>query len=407
MTMRFSRAALGFKESAIRRTGDVGLRPDLISLAPGYPDPAVFPWPECREIAQSVLSGDDSSVLQYGQTRGYRPLLDALPEIVASRGIRCRQEEVIVTTGSQQALDLCARLFIDPGDVVLVELPTYTGAITAFGNAQARLIGVGQDRDGIDFADLDAVVERERKAGGRIAFLYIVPNFQNPTGLLMSRDRRAQLLEWAARRDVLIVEDDPYGALYFEDVAREEDTRPVKAADGEGRVVYLSSFSKTVAPGFRVAWIVAPAPAVAKLEIAKQSADLCSSSLDQRMIFEIWRRGMLTARLPRLRDLYRSKRVAMEQALREHLGRHVTWATPGGGFFLWATFPAVLDTDALLARSIEHGVVFVPGSAFFVEPRAPRHARLSFSEASPRKIDAGIHRLSQAVSEAMATPASG
>ena len=270
-----SRAAGTMQESAIRKMGALGVRvPDLISFAPGFPAPEVFAWDEFRDIAQTVLDGSDASVLQYGPTRGYPPLVAALPTILAERGIQTRPEEIIVTTGSQQALDLCARVFIDPGDVVLVELPTYTGAITAFRNAQARLVGVRQDADGIDLDDLDRTLAVERGAGRRIAFLYVVPNFQNPTGLLISLEKRRRLLEWAARRDVLLIEDDPYGALHFSDAARESDTRPMKAEDAEGRVVYLSSFSKTVAPGFRVAWIAAAEPLVAKIEVAKQAADL-------------------------------------------------------------------------------------------------------------------------------------
>jgi 2-aminoadipate transaminase len=207
-------------------------------------------------------------------TRGYGPLLEALTGILASRGVAASRDEVIVTTGSQQGLDLCARVFVDPGDTVIVELPAYTGGITAFSNQQARLVGVRQDGEGIDLADLDRVVSRERADGHRIALVYVVPNFQNPTGLLMSGSRRRGLLEWAIGRRVLIVEDDPYGALYFDDVAKGTESRPIKADDREGQVVYLSTFSKTAAPGLRVAWIAGAAPIVAQMEIAKQSADL-------------------------------------------------------------------------------------------------------------------------------------
>ena len=293
-----SHAARAMHASAIRKAGDVGLASrDVISLAPGYPDPALFAWDEIREIAAAILTGTDASVLQYGATRGYRPLVEALPDLLEHRGITASPDEIIITTGSQQGLDLCARVFLDAGDVALVELPAYTGAMTSFWNAQGHLVGVQQDGAGIDIADLDRVLLRERAAGRRVAFVYVVPNFQNPTGLLMTLARRAELLAWAAARDVLIVEDDPYGALFFDDVATFAETRPIKADDREGRVVYLSSFSKTVAPGFRVAWIAAAAPLVARFEIAKQSADLCTSAIDQRFIYEIWRRGLLESRL--------------------------------------------------------------------------------------------------------------
>lgn len=399
-TRFLSRGAREMHESAIRRAGDIVLSAhDLVSFAPGFPDPLLFAWDDFRSIGQSILTGSDGSVLQYGATRGYGPLLEALSQVLQQRGIRATPDEVIVTTGSQQGLDLCARVFSDAGDVAIVELPAYTGAMTAFGNAQTRLVGVRQDAGGIDLDNLDGLVARERAAGHRIAFVYVVPNFQNPTGLLMSLERRAALLAWAGRRDVLIIEDDPYGALFFDDVASAAETRPLKADDADGRVIYLSSFSKTVAPGFRVAWIAAPSPLVAKLEIAKQSADLCTGALDQRFVYEVWKRGVFEGRLPMLRERYREKRRVMEQALHRELGELVSWPAPKGGFFLWAAFPPGIDTDALLARARAHGVVYVPGSAFFVEHRGADRARLSFSAPSPEQIEAGIRRLAAALRE--------
>jgi 2-aminoadipate transaminase len=395
-----SHAARAMHASAIRKAGDVGLASrDVISLAPGYPDPTLFAWDDIREIAAAILTGTDASVLQYGATRGYKPLVEALPELLDHRGITASPDEIIITTGSQQGLDLCARVFLDAGDAALVELPAYTGAMTSFWNAQGHLVGVQQDGAGIDIADLDRVLLRERAAGRRVAFVYVVPNFQNPTGLLMTLARRAELLAWATARDVLIVEDDPYGALFFDDVATVAETRPIKADDRDGRVVYLSSFSKTVAPGFRVAWIAAAAPLIARFEIAKQSADLCTSAIDQRFIHEIWRRGVLENRLGQLRSAYQRKRTVLEQALRRELGGQVTWPEPKGGFFLWASFGGAIDTDALLRRAIAHGVVFVPGSAFYVEPMHPDRARLSFSEQPPDRIEAAVARLAGAVRE--------
>jgi 2-aminoadipate transaminase len=395
----FSRASRAMQESAIRKAGDLeASAPDLISLAPGFPDPTMFAWEELGEIARSLLTGADPSVLQYGQTRGYRPLIDGLGALLARRGIRTTPEELIITTGSQQALDLCARLFVDPGDVVLMELPAYTGAMTAFGNAGARLAGVPQDGHGIDLGDLNRVAARERAAGRRIAFLYVVPNFQNPSGLLTSRERRIELLEWAARNRVLIIEDDPYGDLYFDDVTTPEETRPIKADDVEGLVVYLSSFSKTVAPALRVAWIAGAAPVIARIEVAKQSADLCTGALDQRLAYEVWKRGVFDRHLPLLREGYRRKRVVMEQTLSGELGSHVSWTTPKGGFFVWTTFPGI-NTDLLLPRAVAHGVLYVPGSAFFVEHRGDSHARLSFAAPSHERLVEAVERLAAAVRE--------
>jgi DNA-binding transcriptional MocR family regulator len=298
-------------------------------------------------------------------------------------------------------------VFADPGDAILVELPTYTGAITAFASVGATLVGVRQDADGIDIEDLDRVFLREQESGRRVPFVYVVPNFQNPTGRLMSRDRRRALLEWASGRQVLIVEDDPYGALYFDDVATADETRPIKADDAGGLVVYLSSFSKTVAPGFRVAWIAAPPAVVAKLEIAKQSADLCTGSLDQRIVCEMWTRGILAARLPAIRARYQQKRLVLEEALRHHLGALVTWPEPKGGFFLWASFKDQIDTDAMLPRAVRHGVVYVPGSAFYVEGRSSEYARLSFSWPTPERIVLGVERLAAVVKAEIEAKGSG
>jgi 2-aminoadipate transaminase len=389
-------------ESAIRKMGTLGVRiPDLVSFAAGFPDPVTFPWDDLREISNELLKGDDGTVLQYGATRGYAPLLDSIVGVMAARHVRTRAEELIITTGSQQGLDLVGRVMLDPGDVVLVELPTYTGAISAFKNVQAHLVGVTQDADGINLADLDRVCQRERAAGRRVKLLYLVPNFQNPTGLLISVDKRRELVEWAERRNVLIVEDDPYGVLYFEDVATEAETRPIKADDARGRVIYLSTFSKTLAPGYRMAWIVAPAALSAKFELAKQSMDLSSGIFDQRVVHQAIRRGVLDRIAPKLRDLYRSKRDAMEAALRTELGSVLTWPDPKGGFFLWAELPAGLDGDALLARAIDEKVIFVAGTAFYVDGTGQRRIRLSFSHPTPERLQEGARRLAAALKPAL------
>jgi 2-aminoadipate transaminase len=394
----FSRAADAMRESAIRRMGTIGARVnDLISFAPGYPDPATFPWDDFRRITAGLLTGVDGNALQYGPTRGFRPLLDALTGVLETRGIRAGGEELLVTTGSQQGLDLIARVLLDPGDVVLVELPTYTGAITAFRNAQAELVGVPQEADGVDLGALDASVVRLISAGRRIKFLYVVPNFQNPTGLLMGLDKRRRLVEWAERRNLLLVEDDPYGDLYFPDSTEASATRPMKADDGAGRVVYLSSFSKTLAPGFRVAWVVGPPAIVSKLEIAKQAADICTGALDQRVVHQAIAQGVLAAQGARLRAHYQRKRTVMQGALARALGAEVTCATPRGGFFLWAALTSGLDAGTLLARAMESRVSFVIGSAFFVDGGGANTLRLSFSQPTDERIVEGVGRLAEAV----------
>ena len=398
-----SRSAEQMKESAIRRMGTVLAQSrDIISFAPGYPAPDTFPWPEFTEITRELLTGADGSVLQYGPTRGHKPLLDAIATIMKARGVTTAIENLLVTTGSQQGLDLVARVLLDPGDVVLVELPTYTGAITAFRNVQAQMVGVRQEEDGVDLAALDETWQRLVAEGQRVRMLYVVPNFQNPTGLLIGLEKRRRLLEWAERRNVLIVEDDPYRELYFEDSASEADVRPIKADDRQGLVVYLSSFSKTLAPGYRVAWIDAPAPLAAKFELAKQAEDLCTGALDQRVIFECWKRGILDRQLPLLRAHYQAKRDVMVQALKEAFGNTVTWPAPRGGFFLWATLPEQIDSDAMIDRAVKHGVIYVAGAAFFVDESGRNLIRLAFSAPSHDKIKEGVTRLAAAVRDEIA-----
>lgn len=405
-----SRAGERMKESAIRRMGTVLAQgADIVSFAPGYPAAETFAWAEFQDIARELLAGTDSSVLQYGATRGYRPLLETIAGLMAARGVTTGMERLLVTTGSQQGLDLVARVLLDPGDVALVELPTYTGAITAFRNVQAEMVGVPQQADGIDLAALDDVFTRLTRTGRRVRLLYVVPNFQNPTGLLIGLEKRTRLLEWVARRNLLLLEDDPYRDLYFPDSASEADVRAIRADDEEGRVIYLSSFSKTLAPGYRVAWIDAPAPIAAKLEFAKQAADLCTGGLDQRIVFEACRRGVLDRQLPLLRAHYQQKRDAMVESLREHLGAAVSWPEPRGGFFIWATLPRGIDADAMIPRAVAHGVIYVAGEAFFVDALQETQSgparggsganviRLSFSAPSLERIREGVRRLASTV----------
>jgi 2-aminoadipate transaminase len=397
-----STAAGLMRHSAIRQMGALLAQAgDMVSFAPGYPAEDAFPWQAFADIARDVLARADPATLQYGPTRGFRPLRDVIAGLMADRGVATSDERIVVTTGSQQGLDLVARILVDPGDVVLLELPSYTGAISAFRNVGASLVGIRQEQDGIDLEDLDATVKKCRRDGGRVKFLYLVPNFQNPTGLLLPLRRRQQILEWAARENVLILEDDPYRDLYFPDSAKEEDTRPMAADDEQGRVMYLSSFSKTLAPGFRVAWISAPPALAAKLELAKQAEDLCTGGLDQQVVYEACRRGVLARQLPRLREHYQRKRDVMVAALTRLLAGKVSWPEPRGGFFLWARLAPPLTSDVLLPVARRHGVIYVAGPAFFVDGAGQEYLRLSFSAPPPDRIEQGVIRLAQAIEEAV------
>lgn len=397
-TKFISTAARQYEESAIRRTGALAGRiPDLISFAPGYPAAETFPWDALDAITRELLGKRDGHVLQYGATRGYRPLIEQVIAALAARGIAAGADEMLITTGSQQGLDLVGRVLLDPGDVVLVELPTYSGAIAAFQNLQASLVGVEQDREGLSIDALDRTMAALTASGRRVRFLYLTPNFQNPTGMLMSLPRRRALVDAAARHDLLIVEDDPYGSLYFEDTTRVEETRPIKADDRDGRVVYLGSISKTLVPGFRVAWLVAPAAIAERVELAKQAADLCSGVFDQRVVHAALEQGVVDELAPRLRRHYQEKRTVMEEALRESLGDRVRWSQPRGGFFLWVEFPDGVDDRALFDRAVDRRVSFVIGSAFYVNGEGHRYARLAFSAPSHERIREGIQRLAAAL----------
>jgi 2-aminoadipate transaminase len=401
-----SRAAAKMTQSAIRKMGGMlASGRDIVSFAPGYPAPDTFAWDEFRAIAVELLASRDGSLLQYGPTRGYRPLLDVIAGIQRGRGIQAPIEDLLVTTGSQQGLDLVSRVLIDPGDVILVELPTYVGAISAFRNVQAAMVGIPQEQDGIDLDALDRTWTRLASEGRRVKFLYVVPNFQNPTGLLIGLDKRRRLLDWAERRDVLIVEDDPYRDLYFEDSASEAQVRPIKADDSSGRVIYLSSFSKTLAPGYRVAWMAAAPPLATKFEMAKQAEDLLTGSLDQRIVYEACRRGVLDRHLPALRAHYAHKRDVMQAALTRELGDLATWPKPDGGFFLWLTLPPAVNADLMIPRAIEEGVIYVAGDAFYVNGTGHNTLRLSFSAPTPERIEIGVTRLARALRAELAQPA--
>ncbi|MDP3718360.1 MAG: PLP-dependent aminotransferase family protein [Acidobacteriota bacterium] len=394
-----SHAAQQFQESAIRRTGILGAAvPGLISLAAGYPAPEVFPWDDLQSITADLLAKRDGNTLQYGATRGYRPLIEQLlAKTLHDRGIGGTFEDVVITTGSQQGLDLVGRVLIDPGDIILVELPTYSGAIAAFHNLQGEFAGVPQDAEGMNLAALDAAIAAITAKGQRAKFIYVTPNFQNPAGLLMSRARRLALLEAARRHDLVILEDDPYGSIYFEDVATAADTRPIKADDTDGRVVYLGSFSKVLVPGLRVAWVVAPREIAQKVELAKQAADICSSVFDQRIVHGAMDRGVVDRIATGLRAHYQAKRTVMEQALQSSLAGRVTWTSPRGGFFLWIELPAGVNDGELFERALKQKVSFVLGSSFFVDGQGHGFARLAFSGVSHEQITEGITRLAAAI----------
>jgi 2-aminoadipate transaminase len=390
---RFSSAARGMRFSAIRRMSALIEKPGIISFAPGQPSPDTFPVDRFRKILDDILAREGAASFQYILTRGIGPLLSAVRDYSAAKGMAATADEVLMTEGSQQGLDLVARVLIDPGDVVLVERPSYIGATSAFRAAQARMVGVHLGPDGLDLDHLRERHRAETAAGRRVKFLYVIPSFQNPSGISHSLASRRALLEVARELDLLVVEDDPYGDLYFE----AEPLPTLRSMAGEAEVVYLSSFSKILAPGLRTAFVLGPEELLAKIEVAKQSANLCGSSLDQRIILACLRGGLIEEQKARIRPYYRAKRDVMLDALAREMPPGVSWTRPRGGLFVWLTLPEGVDAESLLEAAVAEGVAYVTGAPFYVEGGGENTMRLTFAKEDAANITEGVQRLARVV----------
>ena len=375
-----SKDARNSRPSAIRALAKWINDPNVISFAGGSPNPETFPAERFAEIAARVLRERRNVSLQYGPTRG-------LPRLCAFVAGRCnvKPEEVILTTGSQQALDLIAHTLLDPGDVVAVELPSYIGGTSAFYARSAQLAGVRQDDEGIVPESL-AEVARAKKP----KLLYVVPNFQNPSGRLMSQRRRDRVLELAREHDFLILEDDPYGELVYVSGA---DTTSIQSRDRDGRVLYLGTFSKILAPGVRCGWIAGAKELIDRFEIAKQAADLCSGMLDQSIIDDYCAAGELPAQIERVRSFYRERRAVMLQSLEKHFAGRAEWTSADGGLFTFMTLREDVDTATRVEQSVKNGVAYVPGAPFFVDGSGRNTMRLTFAKEPDARIRDGISRL--------------
>lgn len=385
---KLSRWALSARPNAIRSLTPLLSRGDVISLAAGAPSPETFPTEELAEIAARAIRGAGKVALQYSPTRGYRPLLGQVADFLRSRGIAADPDGMLLTTGSQQGLDLAARALIDPGDIAFVELPSYIGGMIALHNAGAQMIGIRQDENGMDTAELRSQIESARQAGRRIKCVYTIPNFQNPSGATLSLERRLELAELADKYDFLIIEDDPYFEIYFDG----EPPAPLYNL-APARTIYLSSFSKILAPGLRTAWLCAPKRIAETLEVAKECADLCSSPLDQAIVSEAMRSGLIQGRLPEIRKFYAARCRRMLEALEKYAPEGSSWNRPSGGFFVFMRAAEGLNSAKLLERTIQNGVAYVPGQPFFVDSSGANTLRLAFSKESPERIEEGIKRL--------------
>ncbi len=404
-TQRYAARTEGMHSSAIREILKLTQKPDIISFAGGLPAPELFPIPEVLEATRRVLQDQGSQALQYAVTEGYLPLRELIVRHVQRYGIYCAPENVMITSGSQQALDLIGKLLVNPGDQIAVEEPTYLGALQAWNAYQAQYVTIATDDDGMIPEALEEVLKKDH-----IKFIYALPNFQNPTGVTMSGKRRNRIVRLADQYNVPIVEDDPYGQLRYE--GRHEKplfvidakTRPDECRDSYelGNVIYLSTFSKTLCPGFRVAWMVAPRDVITRLVYAKQGTDLHTGTMAQMVAYETARGGFLDKHVQMLREVYRQRRDLMLEVLEETFPPGVTWTHPKGGLFLWVRLPEGMDSAVVLQQAVEHKVAFVPGGPFFPHGGGENTFRMNFSNALPEQITEGIKRLSVVIKEAMA-----
>jgi len=392
MNTKFARRMGNVRPSTIREILKVTEQPDIISFAGGLPAPELFPVADILTATERVLRETGPSALQYGPTEGFAPLREAFAGEMRKRGVECSTEEILVTTGSQQSLDLVGKVFLDPGDCVLTESPTYLAAIQAFQAYEARFVAVPTDEYGLIPEALPELIERERPK-----FLYTIPNFQNPTGVTLTAERRRTLYSIAARYGLNVVEDDPYGTLRYAGTA----IPAIKSLDTDGLVTYLSTVSKTIAPGLRTGWTVAPKEVRRYLTIAKQAADLHTSSLDQRIVHRYLSDFDSEGHIERIRQSYGERFSTMDACLTENLSSEFTWTHPEGGMFLWVTCPVGVDTNELMRKALERKVLFVPGRDFFPDASGLRFMRLNFSNASSEKIREGIGRLAEVCNAAI------
>lgn len=386
----FSADARNFRPSAIRRFAKLINDPSIISFAGGVPSPLTFPANAISDITRDVLASSASVALQYGPTAGLPRLREFCAGWTKLRGVDASGDRILITTGSQQGVDLVARTLLDPGDVVIVELPTYVGGASSFHARSAELAGVRQHDDGIDVEDLERLLARLHAENRRVKFLYTIPNFQNPSGRVMSAAARSRILDIARRHRFLIVEDDPYGELAFDG----EPPAPIAAADDGSTVIYLSSFSKVLAPGLRCGWIFADSELLQRFELAKEAADLCGGMLDQSIVDEFCARDALPAQVAAVRAFYRMRRDTLLRALEQRLAHVASWTEARGGLFTLVTLAnAAVDTASLVPRAIELGVAFVPGSPFFVDGSGQNTMRLTFAKEPDDRLREGVDRL--------------
>ena len=393
---RFANRAAHMKPSEIRSLFAVASRPEIVSLAGGMPNLSAFPMSMMADVVQKLVLTNGAEALQYGSGQGHPKLRDQICDVMALEGIRANPDDVLVTTGSQQALDLISRIFLDPGDVVLVEAPSYVGALGTFQQYEASVAHVETDDFGLVPQGLRDAIAALRGAGRTIKFLYLIPNYQNPSGVLLPAERRTEILNICRESGIFVVEDNPYGLLGFD----EPSPNAMRAQDSEN-VIYLGTFSKTIAPGLRIGWALVPSSLKEKLIIASESSILCPSNFAQLAISSYLAEQPWRDQIASFCDLYKLRRDAMLESLDEHFPAVAKWTKPSGGFYVWVTLPPEIDTTALMPKAIVAKVAYVPGTAFFADGFGSWSLRLSYCFPTPERIRDGVKALGGVIKSEM------
>jgi len=388
LNQRFANRASLMQASEIRALFAVASRPEIVSLAGGMPNLSALPMEVMAQVVEKLIHENGAEALQYGSGQGHPKLREQICDVMALEGIRAHPDDIIVTTGSQQALDLISRIFINPGDVVLVEAPSYVGALGTFRQYEANVVHVEMDSNGLIPEALRTAIAEVRKRGQEIKFLYLIPNYQNPAGVLLTAERRTEILEICSSEKIFIVEDNPYGLLGFE----RPSPNAMRAEDSEN-VIYLGSFSKTIAPGFRVGWALVPQSLKEKLVIAAESSILCPSNFTQLSISGYLADQPWRDQIASFCKLYKVRRDAMLETLEAHFPEGAAWTKPEGGFYVWVSLPPEIDTTALMPKAIVAKVAYVPGTAFYADGFGSWSMRLSYCHPTPERIREGVKAL--------------
>lgn len=393
MNLNYSERMKHVKASEIRELLKLTQRPEIISFAGGLPAPELFPVEEIKEISTSVLEKHGTKALQYGPTEGYDPLREKIAKRMKKYGVDTEANNILVTSGSQQGLDFTGKIFLDEDDVVLCESPSYLGALNAFKSYQPKFIEISTDEDGMRMDELEKVLQTTDK----VKVIYVIPDFQNPSGRTWSIERRKKLIELANKYNLPVVEDNPYGELRFEG----EMPPSIKSFDTEGRVIFLGTFSKTLCPGFRLGWTCADNEVLNKYILIKQGADLQASTLSQMMLDEFLNKYDLDEHIEKIKEVYGKRRDLMLKTMKEEFPKEITFTVPEGGLFTWVTLPEHINARDLATKAIEKKVAFVPGGSFFPNGGNENTLRLNYSNMDEERIVIGVKRLAESIKEMM------